>query len=134
MNDNGLTYTVRGYDPWNIRTVENGYEVYDDGTYNEKHFTMTYPAAHFLKNQFNDQYHWFTYERFYKDASSITIDNNSSVTSYSVWNQPQANVKLFFGDNAQETNTYFQFHLRKPPNKVQRWLMHKFFGMKMVLI
>ena len=132
MWNNESSITLRAYDPWSIRSVEDGYEVFDD--HGEVHKVQTYSAAHFLKVQFNDQYDWFTYRRHY-NSNSITLSTGTgTVSAYSVTSQPNANVKLFFGDNAEHTNTYFQFYLRKPPNKVQRWFMHKLIGMKMVLL
>lgn len=131
MWNNESSITLRAYDPWSIRTVEDGYEVFDDR--GEVHKVQTYSAAHFLKVQFNDQYDWFMYGRHY-DKNIITFSSAGTTAAYTMTSQPNANVKLFFGDNAEQTNTYFQFYLRKPPNKVQRWFMHKLLGMKMVLL
>lgn len=57
-----------------------------------------------------------------------TLYVSSSDDTYTFKMPPSANVKLSFGDN---TDTYFQFYLEKPPNAFQRWMMRKLMGIKL---
>lgn len=38
---------------------------------------------------------------------------------------PSANWKFRFGDNP---NVYFQFYIKNPPNRFQRWMFKKILG------
>lgn len=40
---------------------------------------------------------------------------------------PATNWRWYFGNS---TDVYFQFYLRKPPNRLQRWLTHKMLGIR----
>jgi hypothetical protein len=41
---------------------------------------------------------------------------------------PESNVKLSFGDN---TTSYFLYHAENVPNRFQRWMLLKVFGVKL---
>ena len=43
-------------------------------------------------------------------------------------NNPIPNVRLSFGE---VTNTYFQYYVEKVPNRFQRWMLRKVFGIRM---
>lgn len=129
MLDNSATISI--YGSWEIRSVEDGYEVFKG---DEVHKTMTYKGAHFLKNLFNDQDKWFNWDR-HGIYNTITLSSTDGLmVGTQFHNPPQANVKLFFGDAEQDYSTYFQFYLKKPPNSIQRWFLAKTFGLKMVLL
>ena len=40
---------------------------------------------------------------------------------------PKANWKVMFGDS---TDTWIQFYIKNPPNRFQRWLIGKVFGVR----
>lgn len=44
---------------------------------------------------------------------------------------PKPNLKVTIGEDAY---TYFQYHCKKPPNRFQRWLMHKLLGIKVEIL
>lgn len=52
---------------------------------------------------------------------------NQDRTEYTFYGPPKANTKVSFGD---DNNTYVQMYLKNQPNKIQRWLTYKVFGVK----
>ena len=56
---------------------------------------------------------------------------SSSNDTYTFKIPPTANVKLSFGDN---TDTYFQFYVKKPPNSFHCWMVRKLLGIKIEII
>jgi hypothetical protein len=54
------------------------------------------------------------------DRSKLTVPS-----TLRFYNLPQANWRIYFGDS---TDTYFQFYIKNPPNRFQRWMIKKIFG------
>jgi len=61
----------------------------------------------------------------------FTTSISSSNDTYTFKMPPPANVKLSFGDN---TDTYFQFYVKKLPNFFHRWMVRKLLGIKIEII
>lgn len=53
-----------------------------------------------------------------KDWSKLTLQP----PTLKFYNPPQPNWSIHFGDG---TDTYFQFHIKNPPNRFQRWMIKK---------
>ena len=84
----------------------------------EEHIAYSYASANFLCNLFNEQSRWY----YYKNRETLTI-SDKEYTFYS--SPPKANWRFILGEESQ---TYFQFYLKKGPNAFQRWLYRKVFG------
>lgn len=52
---------------------------------------------------------------------------SASDGGYKIYNPPKANWRWKFGDSP---DVYFQFHIKNPPNRFQRWLFEKMLGIK----
>jgi hypothetical protein len=50
---------------------------------------------------------------------------------YFFYTPPKDNVKFRFGE---ETNTFFNVYIKKPPNAFQRWMLKTLLGIYMDLI
>lgn len=90
----------------------------------EQHIAYSHRSACFLQQQFNDQSHWYNYER---NGTTITLGSSSTGISYAFSSPQQANWRYSFGDSK---DTYFQFYLKKAPNAFQRWAYYKILGVK----
>lgn len=66
------------------------------------------------------------YSEAIKAARIAAADD--SIKSYKFVEPPKPNVRLTFGE---DTTTYFQYHLKNVPNKFQRWMLLKVFGVKL---
>lgn len=55
-------------------------------------------------------------------------DYSDAIKQYQFVAPPRANVKLSFGES---TSTYFQYHTENVPNRFQRWMLLKVFGVKL---
>ena len=55
-------------------------------------------------------------------------DFSDTAESTYQFTSPKSNVKLSFGDN---TTTCFLYHTENVPNRFQRWMLWKVFGIKM---
>lgn len=55
------------------------------------------------------------------DWSKLTLP----APSLNFYSPPQPNWKLYFGET---TSTYFQLYIKNPPNRFQRWMIKKIFG------
>ena len=71
-------------------------------------------------NEFTD------YSDAIKAARIAAADD--SIKSYQFVEPPKANVRLSFGES---TTTYFQYHVEDVPNRFQRWMLLKVFGIKL---
>lgn len=60
-------------------------------------------------------------------GSFIVPDN---LRTCKIYKPPEANWRIYFGDSDPAYSTYFQFYLQKPPNRFQRWLIHKTLGIR----
>lgn len=62
---------------------------------------------------------------------SITNELNANdaavFKTYEIKTPPTANWRFYFGDSP---NTYFQFYIKTPPNRFQRWMIEKVFGIR----
>ena len=65
----------------------------------------------------------FTDENFSLDQLYL----KPTTVEYTFHSPPKANYKVMFGDN---NNTFIQMYLKNPPNRFQRWLTYKVFGVK----
>lgn len=50
---------------------------------------------------------------------------------YKVVTPPTPNMKVMFGEDSW---TFLQYYCKSPPNRVQRWLIKKVFGIKIELL
>lgn len=66
-----------------------------------------------------------------KNPNLIKYDKLILNGEYQFRAPPKANFKLSFGE---ESSTYFQFYIEKPPNAFHRWMVKKFFGIKLEVI
>ena len=55
-------------------------------------------------------------------------DYSTAIKQYQFVVTPKANVKLSFGE---DSTTYFQYHVKDVPNRFQRWMLLKVFGIKL---
>jgi len=53
---------------------------------------------------------------------------STGIQQYQFVAPPKANVKLSFGES---TTTYFQYYMKNVPNRFQRWMLLKVFGIKL---
>jgi hypothetical protein len=117
--------------PWNVeRTggLDDDPDLYvvKNNITGEKHTALSYKSAHFLENLFNNQHVWYTYDR-HGMSPYVTSASNGSLKFQYDSTYPKANWKYSFGDSP---DVYFQFYLKKPPNRVQRWMYRLVFGVK----
>jgi hypothetical protein len=54
-------------------------------------------------------------------------DHSEAIKSYRIASPPPPNIKLSFGDSM---GTSFQWHSDNIPNRLQRWMLWKIFGVK----
>lgn len=113
------SYTISAYGGWNIKESDGEPKTFTVYKYDEQYTFNTYRSAYFIQNLFNDQDRW----RQFKDGDTITLSSDSA---YIMKTMPDANVRLYFG--SEDTNTFFQFYCAKIPNRIQRWLTAKLFG------
>jgi len=55
-------------------------------------------------------------------------DYSDAIKTYRFLEPPKPNVKLTFGI---DTTTCFQYHVEDVPNRFQRWMLLKVFGVKL---
>lgn len=121
------------YQPYVLWSIDEKDGKYVVSRGEESYSFDTYRSAFFAQNLFNDQASW----RFNKDCMSsdscLMIDNCGIIgPSYEFMRQKDPNVRIFFG--AENTNTYFQFYNKNPPNRIQRWILYKLTGINIKLI
>lgn len=89
----------------------------------ETHKFATHASAMFIRNLFNEQEHWYNWERHGYSSYTATSDPRLMVSNdtYSfIRNTPSANWRMDFGD---ESNTYFTMYLKNGPG----WFRRKMF-------
>ena len=114
------SYTISAYGGWNIKESEGEPKTFSVYKYDERYTFNTYRSAYFIQNLFNDQDNW----KMFKDGNTVTLSSDSQ--AYVIQSFPEANVRLHFG--SEDTNTFIQFYCAKIPNRFQRWLSGKLFG------
>jgi hypothetical protein len=75
-------------------------------------------SASFLTNLWNR-----TEQELKYGNSTLTLTENLGTVKFS--SPPKANWKWCFGDSP---DVYFQFHIKNPPNRFQRWFFKKLTG------
>lgn len=50
-----------------------------------------------------------------------------TITSHKLKIPPTANWRFYFGDSS---DVYFQFYIKTPPNRFQRWMTEKVLGIR----
>lgn len=59
-----------------------------------------------------------------KDSLSVSKD---LLSTFTLAVPPQPNWRFYFGDSP---DVYFQFYIKEPPNRFQRWMIEKVLGIR----
>jgi hypothetical protein len=67
------------------------------------------------------------FELNYGNSTLTTIPFTENLGTVKFSSPPKSNWKWMFGDSP---DVYFQFHIKNPPNRFQRWFFNKMTGIK----